>query len=297
MLLYAEDTVILADKASELQNALDAMSEYCTLWVLKVNTAKTKIVVFCKNKQSCKNLDPFLYEGSQLELIDNFAYLGVQFSFNGKFLKTKKKLVDQARKAMFSVLQTARKLYLPVEVQLNLFDTMVAPILLYGLEVWGFENVDIINRFQLKFVKIVLGLKQTTPSCMVYGELGLLPLSTQIKSRVLNYWCKVLNDKENKISVLLYKMSKILYTESQLNFPWLRCVHNSLNSLGLSNYWLNQTVTSPTVFKKVVNQRIRDQFIQEWHSTVHESSKCLNYRTFKTSFDLSSISLIYHLIS
>ena len=32
-------------------------------------------------------------------------------------------------------------------------------------------------------------------------------------------------------------------------------------------------------------QRIRDQFIQEWHSTVHESSKCLNYRIFKTTFD------------
>jgi len=28
MLLYADDTVILAEKASELQNALDAMSEY-----------------------------------------------------------------------------------------------------------------------------------------------------------------------------------------------------------------------------------------------------------------------------
>ena len=85
-------------------------------------------------------------------------------------LKEKKKLVDQARKTMFSVLQKARKLYLPVEMQLNVFDTLVAPILLYGSEVWGFENVDIINRFQLNCFKIVLSLKQTTPSCMVYGE-------------------------------------------------------------------------------------------------------------------------------
>jgi len=98
---------------------------------------------------------------------------------------------------MFSVLQKARKLNLPVEMQLNMFETMVALILLFGSEVWGFENVDIIDRFQVKFVKIrvVLGLKQTTSSCMVYGELGLLPLSTQIKSSVLNNWCKVLNDK------------------------------------------------------------------------------------------------------
>jgi len=82
-----------------------------------------------------------------LELIDNFAYLGVQFSFNGKFLKTKKKLLDQALKAMYSVLQKARKLYLPVEMQLNLFETMVAPILLYGSEVWGFEMSILLTGF------------------------------------------------------------------------------------------------------------------------------------------------------
>ena len=73
MLLYADDTVILAEKASELQNALDAMSEHCTLWGLKVNTAKTKIVVFCK-KRGFKKLDHFLYEGNRLELIDSCAY-------------------------------------------------------------------------------------------------------------------------------------------------------------------------------------------------------------------------------
>jgi hypothetical protein len=44
---------------------------------------------------------------------------------------------------MFYVLRKARKLSLPIDILLQLFDVMVAPILLYGAEVWGYEKNDI----------------------------------------------------------------------------------------------------------------------------------------------------------
>jgi hypothetical protein len=40
LLLYADDTVIFAESASDFQLALDVMSTYCELWKLQVNTAK-----------------------------------------------------------------------------------------------------------------------------------------------------------------------------------------------------------------------------------------------------------------
>ena len=46
VLLYADDTVIFAENATELQIALNAMFQYCNLWKLKVNSNKTKVVVF-----------------------------------------------------------------------------------------------------------------------------------------------------------------------------------------------------------------------------------------------------------
>ena len=40
---------------------------------------------------------------------------------------------------------------------LKLFDSCVAPILLYGceLEVWGYENTDIIEKVHTKFCKFI----------------------------------------------------------------------------------------------------------------------------------------------
>ena len=49
MLLYADDTVLLAESAEELQAALNAMFLYCKTWNLSVNSTKTKVIVFEKS--------------------------------------------------------------------------------------------------------------------------------------------------------------------------------------------------------------------------------------------------------
>ena len=49
MLLYADDT-ICSESAEGLQQALDALSDYCDKWNLRVNVDKTKIVVFSRGK-------------------------------------------------------------------------------------------------------------------------------------------------------------------------------------------------------------------------------------------------------
>ena len=49
---------------------------------------------------------------------------------------------------------------------------MIKPILLYGCEVWGFSNNDNLEQIHLNFCQILLNLKTSTPSYMMYGELG-----------------------------------------------------------------------------------------------------------------------------
>ncbi len=204
LLLYADDTVIFAESDVHLQLALDSMYFYCERWKLEVNTKKTKVVIFSRGK--IRKTRSFYYNDLKLDIVDDFGYLGVQFNYNGKFHKTKKHLCDQARKAMFSLVKKSRKLGLSLDLQLHLFDTMIVPILLYGTEVWGCENVDIINQFQLKYCKLLLKLKSSTPSIMIYGELGVLPLNNIICSRVLNYWGRLLSGKDSKFSCIMYKL-------------------------------------------------------------------------------------------
>ena len=46
LLLYADDIIIFARSAEQLQNNLDHLHEYSTRYRLIVNTSKTKVMVF-----------------------------------------------------------------------------------------------------------------------------------------------------------------------------------------------------------------------------------------------------------
>jgi hypothetical protein len=37
----------------------------------------------------------------------------------------------------------------PIDLQLKMFDSMIEPILMYGSEVWGYENFKVIEQIQI----------------------------------------------------------------------------------------------------------------------------------------------------
>ena len=60
-LLYADDTIVLAESDSELQNALNAVREYCEMWQLTVNTEKKKTrLSFIRKERLLTTLHLFL---------------------------------------------------------------------------------------------------------------------------------------------------------------------------------------------------------------------------------------------
>lgn len=58
-------------------------------------------------------------------------------------LKLKKHLCEQAHKAMYRVIRKIRQFNLPVDCQFDLFDNIVVPVLLYGCEILGYENIEV----------------------------------------------------------------------------------------------------------------------------------------------------------
>jgi len=204
VIMYADDTVLLAESASNLQNMLNLFHEYCLKWKLKVNIDKTKIMIFSKGRLPT-NIH-FKNGDKELEIVKDFLYLGIKFSRSGSFSNAKKELVNRGTKAMYEVLKRGRLHNLSIKCQLELFDSMVKPIILYVCEIWGFGKDEIIERIHLKFCKLLLHLKTSTPDYMVYGELGRYPISIDIKVRMIKFWYKLIMGKQSKLSHIGYKL-------------------------------------------------------------------------------------------
>ena len=104
---------------------------------------------------------------------------------------------------------------------LKLFDSCVEPILLYGCEVWVYENVDILEKVQTKFCKFIFGVSKYSHNMPVYGELGRYPLSIKIKQRMVRYWTRILKGGEYKLNKVMYTILYKLHCKNVHLSPWI----------------------------------------------------------------------------
>ena len=126
--LYADDTVLFASSKEDLQKCLDGLKQYCDKWKLEVNASKTKIVIFSKGKPPTGNHN-FMIGNSSIEVVKSFKYLGVTFTYNGCFKNNVDELITNGNRAIFSLIKKARRGRLPINIQFELFDLTVLPII------------------------------------------------------------------------------------------------------------------------------------------------------------------------
>ena len=199
LLLYADDIVLFAKSAEELQKSLDILEVYCDRWNLTVNENKTKIVIFRKGGRLPANLQ-FNYKGSKIEIVNKFCYLGIVFTCGGSSFETQKTLSGQALKAIFTLKKylhsfTALK---PSHI-LDLFGKLISPILNYGSEVWGFHKAKSIETVHMQFCKRMLGIKQSTQNDFVHGELGRVDYQSLRYINIVKFWLKIIHADQRKI--------------------------------------------------------------------------------------------------
>ena len=76
---------------------LDSLQSYTEKWSLAVNVAKTKVMVF-RNGGNVRPQESWLYNGEEIDIVDEFCYLGIVFNYNGKFYKTQSSFLYSAEK-------------------------------------------------------------------------------------------------------------------------------------------------------------------------------------------------------
>ena len=96
----------------------------------------------------------------------------------------------------------------PVKTLSKLFSSMILPVLLYNCEIWGpyllgkTNSVDVfkskifklsnnVEKIHLKFCKRILGVHSKSTNLAVYAELGRMPLSIQICTRIAKFWLRI----------------------------------------------------------------------------------------------------------
>ena len=283
LLLYADVQVIFAKSPQTLQTMLSELETYCNAWGLKINTAKTKTMIFEKGRHTSYD---FNLNNTKLEVVTTFKYLGVYFFKNGNWHRTQKSIADHASFALHNLFSLFTQVEIPISQKCKLFDALVGSILNYSSEIWGGHEAKDVELIHNKFCRKILCVRQSTNLNGIYGELGRVPMSIMRKINMIRYWFKILKSDDSTLPTIIYRMLK---TDADNNITyngvnWASQIKNILQTHGFSNLWINQDVNS--VPFTVVKQRILDVYQQSWYADINNSPRLSTYCRFKHAFTL-----------
>lgn len=109
-----------------------------------------------------------------------------------------------------------------------------------------------------------------------------MPLQNMRLYNIIKFWIKILHSEPKKYIYIVYNA---LY-QDQLNKPqiknWCSSLKQLLLTLGFGEAWYYQSVGNKNIFLTLAKQRIRDQFLQNWNSRLHDSSRAIFYRNIAT---------------
>ena len=228
-LLYADDLLLISHSAEGLQQSLDRLSKYCQDWLLKINPTKAKVIVFQKkSRKSTTDKYDFSVSNEHIEIVNNYTYLGVNFSANGNFTNHKENLKEKTKRSFFDTRKS------------KLFHTLFSPILTYCSEVWGIYDKcyhsswekDPIEKIHIHFCKMCLGLNKRPPNVASRNELGTLSLKLQITMSILKFWIHLENQPPDSIAKLCLNISDKMAQENKsglINEINLLCAQLNIN--------------------------------------------------------------------
>ncbi|TWW73543.1 hypothetical protein D4764_15G0009370 [Takifugu flavidus] len=181
-LLFADDVVLLASSARDLQRSLDRFATECEVPGMKISTSKSDAMVLNRKKVECL----LQVKEEILPQVEEFKYLGVLFRSEGRMEQEIDRRIGAASAVMRTLHQSVVvKRELSQKAKLSIYHSIFVPTLTYGHELWVMteRTRSRVHAAEMSFLQRVAGLslRDRVRSSAVREELGVEPLLLRIE--------------------------------------------------------------------------------------------------------------------
>ena len=284
-LIWADDLLMLSETETGLNNMLHDLKAYAENNGLTINTDKTQCMIFNKTGRLLRR--KFVYGHHNIKTVRAYKYLGFTVTPSGEIKTGLNDLKDRALKALYKIKMKMGQCFQKyVRTTLKLFDTLVAPILLYASDFWGCLKLPInnpIENIHNRFLKEMIGLQRQTSNTGVLLETGRVPMHLLAKQRCLKNWSRIA-----KLRSANYLLTLSYDNSLKNNLSWPIAIKNTFSNVGQLDLFLsNETRRKPA--SKLFFDRASDIFHQEAFSEIHRGeSKLRTYAKLKTKIGLEN---------
>ena len=202
-----------------------------------------------------------------MNVVNSYKYLGIDFSTKFSFVNCTTSFIMKAKK----IIELLKLLDIinccTLDIFLKLFDSKVLPMLSYGCELWGVQDITGIERVRTFGLKGFFNVSSHCQNYVFYGDTGRYPLYICHKIRVLKYWFRLL-----KMSMLSEKG----------HHNWVTDERDLLCMYGFVIVWMCKEVGSEKLLVRQMKERLIDCYKQHWHTEICNNQHMMFYSSSKS---------------
>ncbi|BHF71311.1 hypothetical protein SprV_0401436700 [Sparganum proliferum] len=191
--LFADDCALNTTSDKEMQRRMDLFSAACENFGLVINTQKTVVMHQPPpNSPTPPNAPQISVNGTQLQVVENFPYLGNTLSRNTKIDDEVANRISKASQAFGRLQSTVWNRHgLQLSTKLKMYKAVILPTLLYGAETLTVytKQARRLNHFHLSCLCRILRLKwqDRIPDTDVLKRTGILSIYTMLRQMQLRW--------------------------------------------------------------------------------------------------------------
>lgn len=206
-LLYADDLVLLASSAEELQMMVTKINESFEWKGMKMNVSKTKVMVFEKDEimTDCE----IMIGEERLEQVKEFVYLGTLFTGDGKHEKDIERRVNAGNRVNGALNAFMGSQKITQKARVAVHRGVLVPTLMYGSEswVWQKRHQSRVNAVEMRALRSMCGVKLSDRirNSVIRGKCGMDgDIVTKIEKGMLRWFGHVERMDERRLTKRVY---------------------------------------------------------------------------------------------
>lgn len=193
--MYADDTTLTTTLSTakhnihspdQINKAINDISIWLKTNKLSLNIKKTKYMIFHNSGKQFREPD-FSIDGTKIERVRDYPFLGLTLDENLSWNKHIEKTRNKISRAIGVI--NRLKNFLPEEIRVSLYHTMITPYLQYCVLNWG-HKISKLEKLQKKAVRIVSLSKYNAHSKPILKKLNLLHVEDIYKISILKFYYK-----------------------------------------------------------------------------------------------------------
>lgn len=157
-------------------------------WHIKTNEAKSTHVTFTTRRETCP---PVTLNGTLIPQQEVVRYLGLHFDRRltwKKHIFNKRKQLGILLSKMYWLI--GRKSQMSLSNKILLYKSIIKPIWLYGIQMWGTaskSNIEIIQRFQSKILRNMANAPWFVTNESLHKDLGISTVEEEIRGVLVKH--------------------------------------------------------------------------------------------------------------